>query len=495
MWSSTSGATPMRRTIIAFQYPLAGGQGYPLATLLKIIEAVPQVTAIKDWCASPQLHERQIRTLQSLKPPVNVLTTHSSWLMSSLVMGCNGLLSGSGSVIADLQAKLFRAIRSNDLATARRINDRIWPTAEVFYSEPWVDMHNRMKEALVMMGGLPRAAVRPPLVKIPQAEIQRIRKALIAPALLDHAGRAAARRLNEDRTRPDVRQLSRRGTCLGREGRGFSTGGTAPAGASASPRSGATIPERQDRELGAQARCRRDGAARKGRRGAAGTTASTYDFKGKLETVSLVDAGQPRTRLNDGKCDRSGRFFAGGMDDKEELKICALWRLDPDLSVTLVDDGIICSNGPCWSPDDKTFYFADTFQGEIWAYDYDLATGTPSNKRVFASFKNDAGVADGSTVDAEGCVWNAQLISGDLVRYAPDGSVERRIGMAVRNITSVVFGGEKLDEIYVTSMARVTHPAVHGRFAKEAKPQFLAGSLFRITGLGIRGVAEPRFAG
>ena len=183
------------------------------------------------------------------------------------------------------------------------------------------------------------------------------------------------------------------------------------------------------------------------------------------------------------------------MDDKEELKICALWRLDPDLSVTLVDDGIICSNGPCWSPDDKTFYFADSFQGEIWAYDYDLATGTPSNKRLFASFKNDAGVADGSTVDAEGCVWNAQLISGDLVRYAPDGSVERRIGMPVRNITSVAFGGEKLDEIYVTSMARVKHPAVHGRFAKEAKPQFLAGGLFRITGLGIRGVAEPRFAG
>jgi len=176
--------------IIAFQYPLSGGQGYPLATLLKIIEAVPQVTAIKDWCASPQLHERQIRTLQSLKPPVNVLTTHSAWLMSSLVMGANGLLSGSGSVIADLQVKLFKAVRANDLATAKEINERIWPTAEAFYSEPWVDMHNRMKEALVMMGKLPRAAVRPPLVKIPQAEIERIRRALIAAGLLDHAGKA-----------------------------------------------------------------------------------------------------------------------------------------------------------------------------------------------------------------------------------------------------------------------------------------------------------------
>ncbi len=176
--------------IIAFQYPLAGGQGYALATLLKIIEAVPSVRAIKDWCAGPQLHERQIRTLQSLTPPVHVLTTHSSWLLSSLVMGCNGLLSGSGSVIADLQAKLFRAVRENDLATARQINERIWPAAEAFYAEPWVDMHNRMKEALVMTGKLPRAAVRPPLVKIPQAEIERIRAALIAAGLLDRAGRS-----------------------------------------------------------------------------------------------------------------------------------------------------------------------------------------------------------------------------------------------------------------------------------------------------------------
>jgi len=216
---------------------------------------------------------------------------------------------------------------------------------------------------------------------------------------------------------------------------------------------------------------------------------------GRLDLIQLVDAGQPRTRLNDGKCDRRGRFFAGGMDDKEELGICGLWRLDPDLQVTKVDEGIICTNGPCWSPDDATFYLADTFKGEYWAYDYDIANGAVSNKRVFASFANDPGVADGSTVDAEGCVWNAQLISGDLVRYSPDGRVERRIGMPVRNITSVMFGGDGLDEIYVTSMARVKHPAVHDRFAREVKPQLLAGSLFRITGLGIRGIPEPRFGG
>lgn len=168
--------------LILFQYPLAGGQGYPLSTLEKICDAVPTVRAIKDWCANPQLHERQIRVLQARS--VNVLTTHSSWLMSSLVLGCNGLLSGSGSVIADLQAQLYRAVKNHDLETARKIHARITPTAEVFYAEPWVDMHNRMKEALVLLGKLPRAVVRPPLAKLPAEEIARIRAALVAAGLL-----------------------------------------------------------------------------------------------------------------------------------------------------------------------------------------------------------------------------------------------------------------------------------------------------------------------
>jgi 4-hydroxy-tetrahydrodipicolinate synthase len=185
-----AGATDL--PLILFQYPLAGGQGYPMATLARILEAVPSVRAIKDWCASPQLHDRQIRELQSRTPPVNVLTTHSAWLFSSLVLGCNGLLSGSGSVIAELQARLFRAVQANDLAEARRLHERIAPTAEVFYAEPWVDMHNRMKEALVLLGKLPRAVVRPPLVKIPAAEIERIRAALVAAGLLEQGG--AARR-------------------------------------------------------------------------------------------------------------------------------------------------------------------------------------------------------------------------------------------------------------------------------------------------------------
>ena len=171
--------------LIVFQYPVAGGQGYPLSTLTRILDEVPTVRAIKDWCANPQLHDRQIRLLQSRARPVNVLTTHSSWLFSSLVLGCNGLLSGSGSVIADLQAQLFAAVKKNDLKAAKAIHDRIMPTVEVFYTEPWVDMHNRMKEALVLLGKLPRAVVRPPLVKLPPEEIERIRAALVAAGLLE----------------------------------------------------------------------------------------------------------------------------------------------------------------------------------------------------------------------------------------------------------------------------------------------------------------------
>jgi 4-hydroxy-tetrahydrodipicolinate synthase len=125
-----------------------------------------------------------IRDLQSLKRPVNVLTTHSAWLLSSLVLGCNGLLSGSGSVIPDLQSAMFRAVRANNLAEAQRLNDRIYPLARVLYADPWVDMHNRMKEALVLLGRLPRAVVRPPLVKISLGEIDRIRAALIEAGLL-----------------------------------------------------------------------------------------------------------------------------------------------------------------------------------------------------------------------------------------------------------------------------------------------------------------------
>ena len=178
--------------LIAFQYPLASGQGYAKEMLLQMCEQVPSIRAIKDWIGNVPHHEWHVRTLQNLPRPVNVLTTHSSWLFASLVTGCNGLLSGSGSVIADLQARLFRAVQANDLAEARRLNERIAPTVRAFYADPFVDMHNRMKEALVLLGKLPRATVRPPLVKIERAEIMRIRQALIEAGLLDRNARDAA---------------------------------------------------------------------------------------------------------------------------------------------------------------------------------------------------------------------------------------------------------------------------------------------------------------
>jgi 4-hydroxy-tetrahydrodipicolinate synthase len=173
--------------LIAFQYPRSTGQGYPLSTLLRLADEIPTLRAIKDWTPEVPQHEVTIRTMQGLSRPINVLSTNSAWLMPSLVLGCRGLLSGSGSVIADLQARLFRAVEANDLAEARRINDRIQPVARAFYAEPFVDMHNRMKEALVLLGKLPRAVVRPPLVKISRAEINRIREALVEAGLLPHA--------------------------------------------------------------------------------------------------------------------------------------------------------------------------------------------------------------------------------------------------------------------------------------------------------------------
>jgi len=166
--------------LICFQYPIVSGLGYPFDTLLRLFDAVPTISAIKDWSNDAMLHEKHIRTLQSLPRAVNVLTTHSSWLMASLCMGASGVLSGAGSVIADLQVALFRAIEARDLARAQAINDRIYPLAQAFYAPPFLDMHNRMKEALVLLGRIEEAHVRPPLVKISDAEIERLRQALAA---------------------------------------------------------------------------------------------------------------------------------------------------------------------------------------------------------------------------------------------------------------------------------------------------------------------------
>jgi sugar lactone lactonase YvrE len=214
------------------------------------------------------------------------------------------------------------------------------------------------------------------------------------------------------------------------------------------------------------------------------------DFRtGDVELIVDPEPGKEANRLNDGKVDKRGRFVAGTMDTMEDGPNGALYRLDPDLSLHKLDDKIIVSNGPCWSPEGSIFYFADSWSGEIWAYDYDLDTGDVSNRRTFTTIDTSTGgAADGATVDAEGCLWSAQVYDGKLVRYAPDGSVDRVIEMPVRKVTSVNFGGPDLDVLYVTSMAKPPLP----RFPGDG---VLRGSLFAIHDLGIKGVPEPRFAG
>ncbi|MGB1946712.1 MAG: dihydrodipicolinate synthase family protein, partial [Candidatus Puniceispirillaceae bacterium] len=169
--------------LILFQYPASTGLGYPFETMLQIFAEVPSVVAIKDWCNDPMLHERHIKTFQSLQRKVNVLSTHSSWLMASLSMKPAGLLSGAGSVIADLQVELFNAMQRDDLAMARSVNDRIYPLAQAFYRAPFLDMHNRMKECLVLLGRLNQAIVRPPLQKLEEDEIVKLKQALVAAGL------------------------------------------------------------------------------------------------------------------------------------------------------------------------------------------------------------------------------------------------------------------------------------------------------------------------
>ena len=210
---------------------------------------------------------------------------------------------------------------------------------------------------------------------------------------------------------------------------------------------------------------------------------------GGCRKLADPDPDKPRVRMNDGKVDRQGRFVAGYMDYEERDPICSLFRLDPGGGVARLDDGIVCSNGPCWSPDGLVFYFADTYTRDIWAYDYDSSSGAASNRRVFCSFPAAGlkGLPDGATVDAEGFLWSVSVYEGKLARFAPDGRLDRVVGLPVESATSLSFGGPSLDIAFVTSMART----VNGVKPRERE----AGGLFAVYGLGTRGLPEPRFAG
>ena len=163
--------------IIVFEYPPASGIGYSPETLARLCE-IPHVAAVKDWSNDIVAFERNLRAIRATGRPVAVLSSFTMSLMASFLLGADGAISGMGSVVADLQADLFDACRKGDLELARRINDRLDPLVRVFYAPPFVDMHNRMKEALAMLGRIPAAHVRPPLTPIPDAERQAIRAAL-----------------------------------------------------------------------------------------------------------------------------------------------------------------------------------------------------------------------------------------------------------------------------------------------------------------------------
>lgn len=223
-----------------------------------------------------------------------------------------------------------------------------------------------------------------------------------------------------------------------------------------------------------------------------------YDFA--TQEVTLVAnplAERPGYRFNDGKVDRAGRFFVGSMGydfDSSNVNLLRkpgaqgpLHRLDPDHSVHRIDSGMICFNAPCWSPDNRTFYYGDSEHKVIWASDYDLATGCSTNRREHISDLGFARTVDGATVDAEGFLWNAKVLGGRIIRYAPDGSIDREIEAPVRNVTSVSFGGPDLDILFVTSMAK----PVRGVPTTQAG----AGGLFAIHGLGVCGLPETRFGG
>jgi L-arabinonolactonase len=190
--------------------------------------------------------------------------------------------------------------------------------------------------------------------------------------------------------------------------------------------------------------------------------------------------------LNDGRCDRHGRFWVGSMSKTMESASGRLYRFERG-RLDAVDDGIWIANGVCWSPDDTRMYLADSHVKTIFVYDFDLAAGTISPRRVFATMADRQGVPDGSSVDAEGFIWNAAFDGGCIVRYAPDGRVSRIVQLPVSRPTACAFGGADLATLYVTT-ARFR--IARDKLAAEA----LAGGLLALD-VGVKGLPEPLYSG
>lgn len=210
--------------------------------------------------------------------------------------------------------------------------------------------------------------------------------------------------------------------------------------------------------------------------------------EGRIENIAPVETDLPTTRLNDGRVDPAGRFVCGGMDEAEpQQPLSAVHALGRDRGVRQILGGVHCANSICWSPDGATFYFTDMPSRRIDAFDYDAAAGSIANRRTFASLKEEPGLADGSVVDADGCLWNAQWGGAKIVRYAPTGAVDREIPLPTSNPTCLAFGGPDLDILFVTT-ARFGLDAG----TRAAQPQ--AGDLFAFRP-GVRGRPENRYVG
>lgn len=205
---------------------------------------------------------------------------------------------------------------------------------------------------------------------------------------------------------------------------------------------------------------------------------------GERRDIAPFEPEKPTTRLNDGRTDPRGRLVAGGMDEAGLKPISSVWRLNPDLSLETLFDGVSCANSTCFSPDGRTMYFADSPAKEIEAFDYDPQSGVLGARRSLAKVN---GIPDGSCVDAEGFIWNAVWEGYRVERWSPEGRLDRVIEVPVRKPTCCAFGGPDLDILFITS-SRLDDSAEN--LARE--PQ--AGSLFAVRP-GVRGLADPAFAG
>ena len=199
-------------------------------------------------------------------------------------------------------------------------------------------------------------------------------------------------------------------------------------------------------------------------------------------------AGSENLWFNDGAVDRQGRVVAGTMNHHTFTSPDgALYRLDPDGEMTCIDTGLAAANGIGFSPDGTVMYVAESFGGRILCYDYDSESGTVSGRQVFAQLSEPEGLPDGIIVDGEGYIWNAHFGGSMITRYAPDGSVDSRIEMPVSLVTCMAFGGDKLNELYVTT-------GWHNMTPAEQKKMPGCGDLFRIQ-TDVTGLVEPRFRG